>query len=101
MYKRILKNAIEEKYGEGDLMGLFAEAFFTTKNTEKQIMTGYCYVRSAWYVPQSTGGDTTAYGVPVNITPVGPVKKMKVSYDMTTNEATISELGANESALLM
>ena len=99
MYKRILKNAIEEKYGEQDLMGKFAEAFFNTKNTEKQTMTGYCFVRDAWFVPQSTGGDTTAYGIPVTITPVGAPKKMKIVYDMTTNEATISELEDNESPL--
>ena len=100
MYKRILKNALEEKYGEGDLMGKFAEAFFTTKNTEKQIMTGYCYVRDAWFVPQSTGGDTTAYGVPVTITPVGAPKKMKISYSMTDNEATITEIPEGESPII-
>ena len=100
MYKRMLKNALEEKYGEGDLMGKFAEAFFTTKNTEKQIMTGYCYVRDAWFVPQSTGGDTTAYGVPVNITPVGAPKKMKISYNMTNNEATITEIPEGESPII-
>lgn len=99
MYKRILKCAIEEKYGEGDLMGKFAEAFFLTKNTEKQVMTGYCYVRDAWFVPQSTGGDTTAYGIPVTITPVGAPVKMKIVYDMTNNEATISELEENESPI--
>ena len=94
MYKRILKNAIEEKYGEADLLGKFAEAFFTNANKEKRIMTGYCFVRDAWFVPQSTGGDTTAYAIPVTITPVGPVKKMDISYDMTTNEATITDPNA-------
>jgi len=101
MYKRILKNALEERYGEGDLMGKFAEAFFTTKNTEKQTMTGYCYVRDAWFVPQSTGGDTTAYGIPVTITPVGAPKKMKISYDMTNNEATITELASGENPIFI
>lgn len=100
MYKRILKNAIEEKYGEGDLMGKFAEAFFTTKNTEKGIMTGYAYVRDAWFVPQSTGGDTTAYGIPVTITPVGGITKMKITYSMADNEATITQLEAGEVPLI-
>lgn len=92
MYKRILQNAIEEKYGESDLKGYFAEAFFTTKNNEKRIMTGYCYVREAWFVPQSTGGDTTAYGIPVEIHPVGPYTKKNISYAMDTNEATITDI---------
>lgn len=92
MYKRLLKNAIEEKYGENDLLGKFAEAFFTSANKEKRIMTGYCFVRDAWYVPNSTGGDTTAYAIPVTITPVGAVTKMNISYDMTTNEATITAI---------
>ena len=100
MYKRILKNAIEEKYGEGDLMGKFAEAFFTVKNNEKRTMSGYCYVRDAWYVPNSTGGDTTAYAIPVTITPVGPVKKMKIVYSMTDNEATITELTNDEAPII-
>ena len=100
MYKRLLKNAIEEKYGEADLLGKFAEAFFTTANKEKRIMTGYCYVRDAWFVPNSTGGDTTAYAIPVTITPVGAVKKMKIVYDMTTNEATITEIPEGESPII-
>lgn len=92
MYKRILKNAIEEKYGETDLKGYFAEAFFTSKNTEKRTMSGYCFVREAWYVPQSTGGDTTAYGIPVEIHPVGAASKKNIVYDMETNEATITDI---------
>lgn len=92
MYKRILKNAIEEKYGETDLKGFFAEAFFTSKNTEKRTMSGYCFVREAWYVPQSTGGDTTAYAIPVEIHPVGAATKKNITYDMETNEATITAI---------
>lgn len=100
MYKRILKNALEEKYGEGDLMGKFAEAFFATKNTEKGIMTGYAYVRDAWFVPQSTGGDTTAYGIPVTITPVGGITKMKITYTMADNEATLTQLEEGEAPII-
>ena len=92
MYDRIRANAIEEKYGETDLKGFFAEAFFTWANKETRKMGGYCFVREAWYVPQSTGGDTTAYGIPVEIHPVGAVTKKNIVYDMTTNEATITEI---------
>ena len=92
MYKRIRENAIEEKYGENDLKGYFAEAFFETKNTKKRTMSGYCFVREAWYVPQSTGGDTTAYAIPVEIHPVGAAIKKNIVYDMETNEATITDI---------
>lgn len=96
MYKRILKNALEERFGENELKGYFAEAFFTLANKEKRTMSGYAYVREAWFVPQSTGGDTTAFGIPVEIHPVGPVTKKKIVYEMDTNEATITELDGTE-----
>ena len=90
MYKRIMRNAIEERYAENELKGYFAEAFFTTANKETRTMTGYCFIREAWYVPQSTGGDTAAYGIPVTITPVGAISRGTIVYDMETNEATIT-----------
>lgn len=96
MFKRILKNAIEERYGESELKGFFAEAFFTMANKEKRTMSGYCYVREAWFVPQSTGGDTTALAIPIEIHPVGPMTKKKIVYSMDDNEATISELDGTE-----
>ena len=55
-------------------------------------MSGYCFVREAWYVPQSTGGDTTAYAIPVEIHPVGAATKKNIVYDMETNEATITDI---------
>lgn len=96
LYKRILKNAIEERYGESELKGFFAEAFFTVANKERRTMSGYAYVREAWFVPQSTGGDTTAYAIPIEIHPVGPTKKYAITYMMDTNEATLgAELTGN------
>lgn len=92
MYEHLREVALEERYGESDLMGYFAEAYFQTANRKTQKMTGYCYVRQAWFVPQSTGGDTAGYAIPVTITPVGPVVKKKIVYDMRTNEATITDL---------
>lgn len=59
-------------------------------------MTGYCYVREAWYVPQSVGGDTSGFAVPVNIYPVGAKAKKKIVYDMTTNEATITDFSTED-----
>ena len=92
MYEHMLECALEEKFGESDLMGKFAEAFFTTVNAETKTMTGYCYVRDAWFVPQSVGGDTSGYAIPYTITPVGAMVKKNISYNMTTNEATITDI---------
>lgn len=91
MYEHMLECAIEEKYGESDLMGKFAEAFFTSVDATAKTMTGYCFVRDAWFVPQSTGGDTTGYAIPYTISPVGAMVKKKIVYDMQTNKPTITE----------
>lgn len=92
MYEHMLDCAQQEKYGAEDLVGLFAEAFFTAVDTEKRTMTGYCYVRDAWFVPQSTGGDTKGYAIPYKINPVGAMTKKNISYDMATNTATITDI---------
>lgn len=94
MYAHLLDIALQEKFGEADCIGYFAEAFFTAANEETKTMTGYCYVRQAWYVPQSTGGDTAGYNIPFNIHPIGGMTKKLISYNMTTNEATITDIAA-------
>jgi hypothetical protein len=92
MYEHMLEVALEEKYGEADLLGEFAEAFFGTVDASNQTMSGYCYVRDAWFTPQSVGGDTTGLQIPYTINPVGPKVKKNIVYDMTTNTATISNI---------
>jgi len=92
MYDHMLEVALQEKYSETDLLGYFAEAFFTTVNEAAQTMSGYCYVRRAWFTPQSVGGDTSGYQIPFNINPTGPMTKKAITYDMTTNVATITDL---------
>jgi hypothetical protein len=92
MYEHLLDVAMQEKYGESDLLGYFAEAFFTSADAEKQTMSGYCYVRRAWIVPQSVGGDTAGYAIPYNINPIGAMEKKNIVYDMTTNQATITDI---------
>ena len=92
MYDHLLECALEERYGAADLIGKFAEAFFTTVNPATKTMTGYCYVRDAWFVPQSTGGDTSGYAIPYTITPVGAMTKKNISYSMETNQATITDI---------
>lgn len=91
MYKRLLQIAMEENFEESACVGYFAEAYFTAANKATQTMTGYCYVRQAWYVPQSIGGDTAGLAIPTNINPFGPMTKKRISYDMATNEATITD----------
>lgn len=94
MYAHLLDVALQEKYGEADCLGYFAEAFFTAADESTKTMTGYCYVRQAWFVPQSVGGDTAGYNIPFNIHPIGGMTKKAISYDMTTNEATITDFTA-------
>lgn len=91
MYAHLLECAMEEKYGEADLLGYFAEAFFTSVDAAAGTMSGYCYQRRAWFVPKSTGGDTAGYSIPYTINPVGPMTKRKIVYDMSTNQATITD----------
>lgn len=92
MYKHLAEVAIEEKYDEANVLGYFAEAHFTTANPETKKMTGFVYIRQAYFVPQSVGGDTSGWAIPVNIYPIGAVTKKKIVYDMPTNEATITDI---------
>ena len=90
MYAHLLDVALTEKYAETDLLGYLAEAFFTHVDEETRTMTGYCYVRQAWFTPQSVGGDTSGYSIPFTITPIGGMTKKSITYDMATNIATIT-----------
>ena len=90
LYEHLNEIAAQELYGEEDLLGYFAEAYFTTVNAEARTMSGYCYVRRAWFVPQSVGGDTSGLAIPFKITPTGGMKHGTITYDMATNEATIT-----------
>lgn len=91
LYPHLKEVAMTEVYAETDLLGYFAEAFFETVDKENQTMTGIAYVRRAWFVPQSTGGDTSGFGIPFTINPTGPMEKKVIVYDMTTNTATITD----------
>ena len=90
MYAHLADIAAQEKYGDADILGYFAEAEFETANPTTRKMTGIAYVRRAYFVPQSVGGDTAGYAIPVNVHPVGPMTRKKIVYDMETNEATLS-----------
>lgn len=88
----LLEVALQEKYGEADLLGEFAEAYFTSVDAESGTMSGYCYVCDAWLVPQSVGGDTTGYAIPFNIYPTGAKVKKNITYTMATNSAVITAI---------
>ena len=92
LYDHLLEVALEEKYGENDLLGYCAEAFFTSVDEANQTMSGYCFVRRAWFIPQSVGGDTSGYAIPFNVNPVGPKTKKAITYSMATNTATVTAL---------
>ena len=92
LYEHLQDIAMQEKYSEEDCLGYFAEAFFTTVDEANHTMSGYCYVRRAWIVPQSFGGDTSGLAIPFNITPQGGMTKKAISYNMSTNVATITAL---------
>ena len=92
MYAHLLDVALTEKYDEGSLLGYMAEAYFTSVNEEAQTMSGYCYVRRAWIVPQSVGGDTAGFAIPFTVNPQGGMEKKAITYDMVTNTATVTDL---------
>ena len=92
LYAHLLDIAMQEKYSEEDCLGYFAEAFFTNVDESTRTMTGYCYVRRAWIVPQSVGGDTSGLAIPFDITPTGGMTKKNISYNMATNVATITSI---------
>lgn len=92
MYAHLLDVAMQEKYAESDLLGYFAEAYFTAVDEANHQMTGYCYVRQAWIVPQSVGGSTAGFSIPFNVNPQGGMEKKAITYDMVTNTATVTAL---------
>ena len=92
MYKHLAEVAIQEKYADSDILGYYAEAHFTMANPNTRKMTGYAFVRRAYFVPQSVGGDTSGWAIPTNVHPVGAMSKKKIEYDMATNEAIITDI---------
>ncbi len=92
MYAHMLDVALTEKYDEGSLLGYMAEAYFTSADENAGTMTGYCYVRRAWFVPQSVGGNTAGFNIPFTVNPQGGATKKAIVYDMKTNTATVTDL---------
>lgn len=91
LYAHLKDIAEQEKSSEEECMGYMAEAHFTEANAQRRIMTGYAYVRQAWIVPVSIGGDTSGLAIPFTVHPVGGMTKKAITYDMATNQATITD----------
>lgn len=92
MYAHLLDVALQEKYDEGSLLGYMAEAYFTSVDEDAGTMSGYCYVRRAWFVPQSVGGDTAGFNIPFTVNPQGGMEKKAITYNMKNNTATVTAL---------
>lgn len=88
LYEKLLAAAIQEKYGDADIKGYFVEVVFTTATATT--MTGTGYMREAYIVPQSTGGDTSGLGIPFSVNPVGPQTAVTVTYTLATRAVTIA-----------
>lgn len=90
LYEKLLAAAVQEKYGDADIKGYFVEVVFTTVNADAGTMTGTGYMREAYIVPQSTGGDTAGYAIPFTVNPIGPMTSVTVVYTMATRAVAIT-----------
>ena len=90
LYEKLLAAAVQEKYGDEDIKGYFVEVVFDSVNTTAGTMSGTGYKRDAYIVPQSTGGDTSGFGIPFTVNPVGPMTAVTVTYTMATRAVTIA-----------
>ena len=88
LYEKLLAAAVQEKFGDTDIKGYFVEAVYNSATDTT--LTGEGYMREAYIVPQSTGGDTSGFGIPFNVNPVGPMTKVTVTYTKATRAVTIS-----------
>lgn len=88
MYEKLLAAAVEEKFSDADIKGYFVEAIFTSATATT--LSGNGYMREAYIVPQSTGGDTSGVGIPFTVNPVGPQTKVTVTYTIATRAVTIA-----------
>lgn len=92
LYSKLKAAAVQEKYGDADVKGYFVEAVFDGEQATEGHLTGTGYMREAYIVPQSTGGDTAGYGIPFNVNPVGPMTAVTVDYTLTSRAVTIARV---------
>ena len=90
LYEKLSAAAMQEKYGDSDIKGYFLEVIFDTVNASAGTMSGTGLMREAYLVPQSTGGDTTALGIPFTVNPVGAQTQKNVVYTKATRAVAVS-----------
>ena len=88
LFEKLSAAAIQEKFGDADILGYFVEVNYTTATATTLSGTGY--MRQAYIVPESTGGDTSGLGIPFTVHPVGPMTAVTVSYTIATRAVTIA-----------
>lgn len=88
LYEKLSAAAIQEKFGDADIKGYFVEVNYSTATATTLSGTGY--MREAYIVPQSTGGDTAGMGIPFEVHPVGPMTAVTVTYTIATRAVTIA-----------
>lgn len=90
LYSKLKAAAVQEKYGDEDIKGYFVEAVFDGTQSTEGHLTGTGYMREAYIVPESTGGDTAGYSIPFTVNPVGPLTTVTVDYTLATRAVTIA-----------
>lgn len=90
LYSKLKAAAVQEKYGDADIKGYFVEVVFDGTQSTAGHLTGTGYMREAYIVPQSTGGDTAGYGIPFTVNPVGPMTAVTVDYTLSSRAVTIA-----------
>lgn len=92
LYTKLLAAAVQEKYGDADIKGYFVEVVFDTVGSGETAgtLSGPGYMREAYIVPQSTGGDTSGLGIPFTVNPVGAMTAVTVTYTIATRSVAIA-----------
>lgn len=91
LYEKLAAAAMQEKYGDSDILGYFLEVIFDTVDASAGTMSGTGFMRNAYIVPQSTGGDTAGLGIPFTVNPVGAQVKKNVVYTKATRAVAVSD----------
>ena len=81
-----------EIYGiPGNALGAYLTGAEITVNGNAQDAVGDT-MNAGRIVVRGDIGDTAGYAIPYNINPIGAMEKKNIVYDMTTNQATITDI---------
>lgn len=88
LFPKLLSAAIQEKYGDADIKGHFVQVPYAAE--ADGVLHGIGFKQEAYIVPQSAGGDTSGFGLPFTINPVGAQTMVDVAYTAATHAVTIT-----------